>query len=343
MDLRLATNLLTDRVAALSLAILYLTDRCNSRCITCDYWRRGQTDMPLERVRALAPELRRLGARAVLLSGGEPLLHPDWAQAAATLREAGLRVWLLTAGLSLIKHAARAAELCQRITVSLDAATPEAYRLIRGVDAFEAVCEGVRAAVGQGAWVSLRCTVQRANYEQLPAIVRLAQELGVRQISFLPVDVSTHAAFARQEDFERELALRPADLPRFRAVLDALEREFAPELACGFVAESPHKLRRLERYFAALNSDGPFPAVRCNAPRFSAVIGADAEGLQPCYFISGPARSSLIADGLSLPTALNTPEFIALRRAIRQGRRPECERCVCSMWRGGRGLAFGEF
>ena len=135
MDTRLALNLLTDQLAALPLAIVYLTDRCNSRCVTCDYWKYGQTNLSLERAWALAPQLKALGTQAILLSGGEPLLHPHWAEIAEILRaESGARLWLLTAGLSLHKHAARAVELCDRITVSLDGATSETYRAIRGVE-----------------------------------------------------------------------------------------------------------------------------------------------------------------------------------------------------------------
>ncbi len=338
MDPRLTVNLLTDRLAALPLAIVYVTDRCNSRCITCDYWRYGQTNLPLAQAERLARELPALGTQVVLLSGGEPLLHPHWAEIAATLRAAGLRLWLLTAGLSLARHADRVAELCERLTVSLDGATAETYLAIRGVDAFQTVTDGVRAAVACGVPVTLRCTVQRRNYTELPALVRLGHELGVTQVSFLAVDVSTHVAFARAEDYNHSMALRPADLPRFAAVLAELEVAHAADFASGFIAESPAKLGRLHQYFAALTGVGAFPPVPCNAPRFSAVIGADGQ-LQPCYFIPGTER----LNGAPLAQTLNAPAAVALRRAIRTGQRAECARCVCAMQRGGRQLLFQDF
>lgn len=338
MNPRLAVNLLSDRIAALPLAIVYVTDRCNSKCATCDFWRYGQTNLPVERARSLAGEFRRMGTQVVLLTGGEALLHPHWDEVAAAFRAEGQRLWLLTAGLSLKKHAARAVELCERITVSLDGATPGTYESIRGVPAFEAVCSGIRAAGERGAWVSLRCTIQRGNYREMPALIRLAQDLGVKQVSFLSVDVSTHVAFARHEDFERTMALAPGDIAEFDRVLDSVERDFWPEFASGFIAESPAKLRRLRQYFAALLGQADFPPVRCNAPRFSAVVGADGS-LQPCYFISGVSR----LNGGALETALNTPEAVALRRDIREGRRRECATCVCSMWRGPSGLLLQDF
>src|ERR1700733_104255 len=99
----------------LPLVTLYLTERCNSRCVTCDYWRHGRADMNLESVTRLLPSLARLQTRIVLLSGGEPLLNPEWAAIAQLLKTNGLQLWLLTSGLALAKHARRAGQLFDAI------------------------------------------------------------------------------------------------------------------------------------------------------------------------------------------------------------------------------------
>ena len=334
MDPRLAVNLCTDRLAALPLAIVYLTTRCHSRCVACSYWAGDPTDMPVERAEQLAFELQSLGTQMVVLSGGEPLCHPRWSEVAAAMRQAKLRVWLLTAGLTLQHAAPRAAQLCERITVSLDAATRETYARVRGVDAFAAACAGIAAAVEQGVEVTLRCTVQRDNYRELPDLIRLARRLGVRQISFLAVDVRSATAFGRQGGAIPPLALLADDLPRFGAMLDALRRDFREAFASGFIAESPEKLGRMHHYFAAVAGLAPFPAVRCNAPRFSAVIGADGR-VQPCYFVPAPGAPGPLPD---LRTGLNDPALVGARREIRLGRQPACKTCVCSMYRGVRAL-----
>src|SRR5712691_367541 len=117
----------------LPLITLYVTDRCNSRCITCDYWRHGRDDMDLAAVTRLLPSFAQLGTQVVLLSGGEPLLNPDWTAIAQLLRGKGRKVWLLTSGLALAKHACRAATLFDAITVSLDGTDAETYAAIRGL------------------------------------------------------------------------------------------------------------------------------------------------------------------------------------------------------------------
>jgi Fe-coproporphyrin III synthase len=326
----------------LPLVTLYLTERCNSRCVTCDYWRHGLFDMNLDAVKCLLPSLERLGTQVVLLSGGEPLLNPEWAAIAELLRDAGLKLWLLTSGLSLAKHARRATELFHAITVSLDGTDRETYAAIRGLDAFDKVCEGIRAAALQGVAPGLRVTLQRANFTQLPAFVSLAKKLGARQVSFLAVDIANPHAFGRSGNFAADLALRPEDLPAFDELLRTLERDSAEDFRSGFIAEQPLKLRRIFDYFAAIHGLGAYPSVRCNAPEFSAVIGASGR-VQPCFFISGPSDAVLAGDALSANAAkdagadlsgvLNASGMTALRSAIRSGKRAECKTCVCSMWR----------
>ena len=321
------------RLHRLPLVTLYLTERCNSRCVTCDYWRHGRDDMSLDAVKRLAPGLKRLRTQVALLSGGEPLLNPDWVAIAELLREQGLKLWLLTSGLSLAKHARRAGALFQAITVSLDGTDRETYQAIRGLDALDNVCDGIRAAAAQGVAPSLRVTVQRANFRQLPKFVALARELGAREISFLAVDVANPHAFGRTDDFKSDLALLPEDLPVFDQILSTMELEYAQEFQSGFIAESPKKLRRIWEYFAAIHGLGAYPSVRCNAPEFSAVVGATGH-VQPCFFISGPADSSLGSSANDdLTTVLNRERMTALRGSIRAGARAECRTCVCSMWR----------
>jgi MoaA/NifB/PqqE/SkfB family radical SAM enzyme len=247
---------------------------------------------------------------------------------AEALRDEGISVWLLTSGLALAKNAEAVSVACDSVTVSLDGTNPATYRAIRGVNAFEKVCEGVRAVVTKGADVTLRVTLQRANFRQLPEFVSLARELGVRSVSFLAVDVSNPHAFARTTVDAAGLALAADDLPHLARLIDSLERDRAADFSAGFIAESPSKLRHIHHYFAAVLGLGEFPAVRCNAPEFSAVVAADGR-VAPCFFIPGPGMTT---HG-GFVAALEHPDMSALRATIRTGKRAECTRCVCSMWR----------
>jgi Fe-coproporphyrin III synthase len=313
----------------LPLVTLYLTERCNSRCVTCDYWRHGRLDASVDTVKGMLPDLVRLGTRVALISGGEPLLNPDWQVIANLLKGAGIRLWLLTSGLSLAKHATAACAAFDAITVSMDGTNSQTYARIRGLDAFAKVCEGIRAVVNGGVRVGLRVTLQRANFRELPKFVDLAHELNVNNISFLAVDVANPHAFGRAGTFAADAALSLEDLPVLEREIGELVERRRADFESGFIAESPVKLRRLHQYFAAVLGRADFPPVRCNAPEFSAVVGVEGRA-QPCFFIAGPQADS--ARG-TLEEELNSGEMIALRETIRAGKRPECARCVCSLYR----------
>jgi MoaA/NifB/PqqE/SkfB family radical SAM enzyme len=332
MNLRPLLNLNSDHLFTLPTAILYITDKCNSRCISCDYWRYGRTNMSLELVDRLVEELPRIGTRYILLSGGEPLMHPQWPIIAQKFRAGSMKIGMVTSGIMLPKFFREVSESVDELFVSLDGATRETYQAIRGVDGLSLIERGVKELIGQLP-ITFRTTVQRGNFREIPALLRLTRSWQVAHHSFLAVDVTTHAAFARQSEFEHSLALTQDDLPEFDRVLAEVETEFAAEFRSGYIAESPDKLRRLRQYFGALLSLNEFPLVRCNAPRWSAVIETDGS-LKPCYFL--PATGKL--NGGSILNTLNEPGAIDLRHQQRLGEREECSRCVCSAHKSRREL-----
>ncbi len=343
MNVRPLLNLTSDRLRTLPLVVLYITDGCNSRCVTCDIWKLPRRNIDVALVGRLAAEFPRLGVKSVLLSGGEPMQHPEWPRIAQILRTAGVKVMMLTNGLALKKLAQQVIENIDQLTVSLDGATPETYRAIRGVDALPVILEGMRTVAEGGISITTRTTVQQRNFRELPEIVDVAKRAGASKISFLPVDVTNLVAFGPRFDAAgRPLAaihappgpaLARNDLPEFARILDCLEEVYAADFKSGLMAESPAKLRRMHRHFAAVHGLESFEAPRCNAPHISTVIEVDGT-LRPCFFLPSIGK---YGEG-TLLDAVNSDEALDMRKAYRTGKRPECERCVCPLYRGPRAL-----
>ncbi len=346
-DLRPLLNLTSDRVRALPLLITYITDGCNSRCVTCDIWKVPRRNMPLALAERLAAEFPRLGVRNVVLSGGEAMQHPDWPRIAALFRAAGARVNLLTNGLLLKKQAQAVINHIDQLTVSIDGGTPATYHAIRGVDALPLIFEGLRECADAGIPITTRTTLQRGNFREMAQIVDAAKAAGAIKISFLAVDVSNSQAFGPRFTNDPLIplaahtppspALTVDDLPEFAAVLDHLEHSHAADFASGLIAESPAKLRRLHTYFAAVNGLAPFEGPRCNAPHVSAVVEVDGS-LRPCFFLPTVGKLNRDDASIALTEALNSPTALTMRAAYRTGERPECERCVCPLYQGPRTL-----
>lgn len=329
-------NLMGDRLYSLPLVVLYLTDGCNSRCRTCDIWQNPRQNMPMPLVESIVEACAELGIRWVLLSGGEAMQHPQWAEIARRFGAEGVHVMLLTNGLLLRKQAHDVITSVDEVILSLDGGNAATYEAIRGVDAFDLLLEGVDAIRAGGISVTTRTTVQQANFREIPQIIDAALAHDVNTISFLAVDVSNPFAFGERDLLMPNGSLSYAEIAELERIIEDIAVRYASAYEAGRMAESPDKLRRiLAQYFRALLGEGDFPRPPCNAPHFSTVVEVDGR-LRPCYFL--PTYGRLQPEGERLPQAINWNAAQELRKAYRTGQRHECERCVCPLFKGPRDL-----
>lgn len=339
---------MTGRTHALPLVLFAPTARCNSRCISCDWWRAdGAADLSLAEIERVAEALPHFGTRLVVFTGGEPLVRPDVMAVADVFRTRGLVVHLLTSGLALERFAEDIAARFGDVTISLDAHTADLYREIRGVNGLEAVTAGVRKlrALAPALPIRARSTIHRRNFRHLPQLIARAMEMGVDQISFLAADV-TSGAFNRgapqpsivARDVERDTDRR-GDAPAASLLLSAQEADElativeavieSPEHAAAFaarrIAPGPEGLRRLARYYRAQLGLGPFPPVDCNAPWVSVVIEADGS-VRPCFFHApvGNLRHRPLPELLA-------EAMPAFRDRLDVGTDQTCAKCVCTL------------
>jgi MoaA/NifB/PqqE/SkfB family radical SAM enzyme len=323
----------TNRTFVLPLVIFYPTSRCNSRCVSCDWWKcSGAGDLSLEEIEEVADALPALGTRLVLFSGGEPLLRPEVFEAARMFRANGTRLHLLTSGVLLERCAGEVARHFSRVIVSLDATTEALYRAVRGVAALTTVEKGVARLrqLAPDVPVTARATLHRFNFRELPRLIDHARAMALDGISFLPADVSSGAFGRERAPGEIRLALDEAEVEELEALVEETIAARVDDFESGFIAESPAKLRRLPQYYAALAGDGPFPPVACNAPYMSVVVEADGS-VRPCFF-HDPVGNVRYAP-LGAIVARNLPAF---RRNLDVASNPVCVRCVCSMKTGWR-------
>lgn len=331
-------TLTTNRIHTLPVVVLMPHSRCNCRCVMCDIWKanRNGTEISAEQLEPHIETFRELGVQWVTLSGGEALMHSNLWALCRQLAQLDVRTTLLSTGLLLKKHAADVVRWCDEVIVSLDGSR-EVHNAIRRIPrAYERLAEGVTALreLEPDFRVTGRCVVQRENYADLPNVIAAAQEVGLDEISFLAADVST-TAFNRPQLWgdERvaEVALSPNEVAHFQEVLEETFERFAGAFAEGYVAESPDKLRHLARYYAALNGDGDFPPVKCNAPWVSTVIEADGT-VRPCFFHEELGN----VHEQSLSAILNGEKASSFRRNLDMELDPICRKCVCTLYLGPR-------
>jgi len=174
---------------------LYLetTNRCNLPCTTCPRTfeeLEPPADMSWELFTKIVDQYPRI-ARVVLHGIGEPMMVRDLPRMVRYLKARGTYVLFNTNGTLLNAHKGR--ELIEagldELRVSLDAAEPSTFKMVRGLDRFDRIIANLRSFIKlQGEMdvtaprVSLWLTGLKETVSQLPAFVSLAHQIGVPEV-----------------------------------------------------------------------------------------------------------------------------------------------------------------
>jgi len=159
----------------------YLTYRCNARCHFCDIWslEPGQ-EASFESISRNLHDLKRLGVKYVDFTGGEPLLRSDVAQIYQEAKSLGFVTSMTTNTILYPKKAHEIRGMIDFLNFSLDGADSDTHDQSRGVKIFDTLVESVKLALDLGEYPVLNHTVTAQNYERIPEIAQLGEDLNVR-------------------------------------------------------------------------------------------------------------------------------------------------------------------
>lgn len=172
---------------------LAMTDDCNLACSHC--WVEARPQAVPVRVAALdmrrvLDEFAELGGEGIRLTGGEPLLHPDWLAVMEFASSLGFKQVELQTNAMLfceddVSALAKMAQPGLGIQISLDGATAQTHDLVRGSGAFDGTMEKLRMLVSAGLQdqVSLFFTEMEHNLADFPAVLALAEDLGLNSVA----------------------------------------------------------------------------------------------------------------------------------------------------------------
>lgn len=165
----------------------HITHACNLRCAHC-YQEEYKSHMPraelfsaldsfgdLLRGRDVEPQIN--------LTGGEPLLHPDFYDLCGEIRRRGYRLGVLTNGTLIDREAAEklAALHPVFVQISLDG-TRRIHDSIRGKGAFDRALNGVDRLKEAGVRVLVSFTAQRNNCASFAALAAVCRAHGVDKL-----------------------------------------------------------------------------------------------------------------------------------------------------------------
>ena len=169
-----------------------LTSGCNFNCGMCYIHEKNirpgsKEELTTDQWLNIGEQAAAAGTVFLLLTGGEPLARPDFAELYTGLKGLGLMLSINTNG-SLLTG--KTAELIKnsppmRLNVSLYAASDRGYAEHCGVPAFERVVSNIRDMTGAGVQVKLNVTFAKSNAGDLERLSELVNSLGLHcQTSF---------------------------------------------------------------------------------------------------------------------------------------------------------------
>jgi radical SAM protein with 4Fe4S-binding SPASM domain len=160
-------------------------------------------------------DLADFGVPVLLFSGGEPLLRADIFELANFAREQGVKPVLSTNGIFITESVARKIRGVGfgEVGISLDGIGEHNDRFRGKEGAYQAALSGIRNCISLGLRVSLRLTITRSNYGEIPAIFGLAEQESIERLCFY------HLAYVGRADSIKTEDLSHAET---RAVVDLI-------------------------------------------------------------------------------------------------------------------------
>lgn len=259
-----------------------LTFDCNDRCVFClDAHTHDGTIRDREEVKAQILDGRRRGATRLILSGGEPTIHPHFVDFVRLGRRAGYRkIQTVTNGRMFAYPAFLQAALdagLSEITFSIHGPNARIHDALVGTrGAFDEEVQGLKNALADGRpIINIDVCVNRGNVRQLPELLATFTAMGVKEYDLLHVIPFGRAYSEGREVLFYDLeAMRPYLLEAFayarKPGIHLWLNRFPPQHLEGFedLIQDPHKLveevrGRKEEYGLLLEHGVPLD---CRAP-----------------------------------------------------------------------------
>lgn len=263
------------------------TSRCNLNCRYCfgEFHEREGEHFSLEKIGRVIDGLAQLGTRFILLTGGEPMMHPEISEIIRKISDHRIEIILGTNGLQV---AERIEELSPVKTFSISLDGPrEHHDYYRGAGSYDTAMKAIQAARNRGKGVQIQFTMTKDLVKSFEYIRSVAGELGC----FIGINILRPQRQAEggmknpDESTEQEIDLfldylietRPPELPYPRSLLKRLK-------------SWPYDYGR-DVIIRQEDLRG-YDAIRCSAGRF--MIAIDNRGnIYPCakWFYTRPLEN----------------------------------------------------
>lgn len=305
-------------LAAPSSVDVFVTSRCNLKCVHCFSAYQEPVDMSLEDLKSLFDQLEKMGVLEVRINGGEPLLHPEIGKILQMLENRHFRRVILTNGTLLTDEIAKQLQRANVIpTVSLDDSEAAGHDRFRGVDGtFEKTLAGLRTLLRNHVHYGINCCLHAKNLDKIESLVNLAVDYDACRIAFLDLKpigrMKNHQEWIpSQREYETAMTRLLTARAKHRKAVDVSLDAY---LSCLVLRESTIEAKK--------------GYVSCSAGRTRLSISSDG-GVYPCNTVLGDPkwtignlRSETLAD------IWFSKNWVFFRGAVKTSDLKQCRTCT---------------
>ena len=162
-------------------ARIYITELCNSRCLTCNFWKnKNEVQLDTETWKDILRQIRRAGVSSIEFVGGEPTVRPDLPDLIKKVKELGF-VQILISSNGLLLNDVYIKELINcgvnGFHISLDGLR-DTYNFVRGIDGFEKALSAISSIAKAKIRVLVYTNLTRQVIDELETLVERVHGLG---------------------------------------------------------------------------------------------------------------------------------------------------------------------
>lgn len=161
---------------------LEITSRCNLGCVHCYITGETKRDLSLTELESIVDQLVEEGCMWLLITGGEPLLRPDFQEFYTYVKRRGIIPILFTNGTLITDDIADLLESMPpySVEVSIYGSTEGAFEAVTRVPGSFRLCmDGIGRLLKRGIKLHLKTMAMTLNVDEIPAMKALSEELGV--------------------------------------------------------------------------------------------------------------------------------------------------------------------
>lgn len=273
------------KVDKLMSANIVLTSNCNSRCKSCHYWKMPQKYLDEKTIYRFFTMISKYECPIVVLTGGEPTLHPAFKDIVRTAKEKYGFIVILSTNGSLLEHIfEEVKDYVDSYCISFDGYNREQYKKIRGIDNYTKILSSIIRIkdYNESIQVWLSCLIQKMNYTNICDIYVSGLNSGADGI-FFNVPELRDMCFGREGETGNydDLML---DVDHCDVLRNNINQMIRMDESTGFLCQNPESLYAFIRYFGFFNKKiRPNPR-KCYVP-YNTITLTEKGRIRPCFYL----------------------------------------------------------